>query len=163
MTASAEREHSIFNIRLIYTCCDRNMLVFHFSVVFVFFAVLLQTADVLAGIAKKVEFDGRSFSINGERQLFVAGSVHYPRAPRSEWPSIFQQAKESGVNLIQTYVFWDIHEPQNDQWNFPSDPTSSEDLVAFVQEAEKQGLYVHLRIAGYICAEWNFGKNNIFS
>lgn len=106
----------------------------------------------------KVDFDGRSFKINGERQLFVAGSFHYPRAPRSEWPSIFQQAKDHGINLIQTYVFWDIHEPENDQWNFPSDPNSSEDLVAFVQEAAKHDLYVHLRIAGYVCAEWNFGK-----
>lgn len=66
--------------------------------------------------------------------------------------------KEQGINLIQTYVFWDIHEPVNNQWNFPSDPNSNEDLVAFIQEAAKHDLYVHLRIAGYVCAEWNFGK-----
>ncbi len=54
-------------------------------------------------------------------------------------------------------VFWDIHEPADNQWNFPSDPTSNEDLVAFVQTAAKHGLYVFLRISGYICAEWNSG------
>ncbi|RYG58614.1 hypothetical protein EON64_21135, partial [archaeon] len=107
--------------------------------------------------SSKVTFDGRAFMLDGERKLFIAGSIHYPRAPRSEWPSIFKLAKDNGINLIQTYVFWDIHEPENDQWNFPSDPTSNHDLVAFVQEAAQQGLYVHLRIAGYICGEWNFG------
>lgn len=88
--------------------------------------------------ASKVTFDGRSFSIDGERKLFIAGSIHYPRAPRSEWRTILQEAKNNGINLIQTYVFWDIHEPQNDVWNFPSDPTSSDDLVAFVQECRSQ-------------------------
>ena len=117
--------------------------------------VCLQTVYSL-----KVSFDGRSFFIDNERKLFVSGSIHYPRAPRSEWTSILQQAKDNGINLIQTYVFWDIHEPQNNEWNYPSDPTSNEDLVAFVQEAAKLGLYVHLRIAGYICAEWNFGGFN---
>lgn len=107
--------------------------------------------------ATSVSFDGRSFFVDGQRKLFIAGSIHYPRAPRSEWPNILKSAKESGLDLIQTYVFWDIHEPQNNQWNFPSDPTSSYDLVAFIQEAAKQGLYVNLRISGYVCAEWNFG------
>lgn len=105
-----------------------------------------------------VSFDGRSFFVNNERKLFVAGSIHYPRASRAEWPQIFQLAKENGINLIQTYVFWDVHEPENNQWYFPNDPTSSYDLVAFIEEAGKQGLYVHLRISGYVCAEWNFGK-----
>lgn len=73
---------------------------------------------------------------------------------------MFKLLKDSGINLIQTYVFWDIHEPQNNQWHFPSDPNSNEDLIAFIQEASKHDLYVHLRIAGYVCAEWNFGKFN---
>ena len=68
-----------------------------------------------------------------------------------------EAAKDNGINVLQTYVFWDIHEPQNNQWYFPSDDTSNEDLVAFIQLAADMGLFVHLRIAGYICAEWSFG------
>ena len=77
-----------------------------------------------------VSFDGRSFLVDGERILFIAGSIHYPRAPRNEWAEIMKSAKENGLNLIQTYVFWDIHEPLKDTFYFPSDPTSSYDLVA---------------------------------
>jgi hypothetical protein len=28
------------------------------------------------------------------------------------WPDILQKAKHGGLNVIQTYVFWNAHEPQ---------------------------------------------------
>ena len=106
----------------------------------------------------QVTFDGRSFIINSKRLLLISGSIHYPRAPRSEWKNILQATKDNGINVLQTYVFWDIHEPINNQWHFPSDESSNEDLVAFIQLAADMGLFVHLRIAGYVCAEWSFGN-----
>lgn len=121
------------------------------------YGLLISLSILFTADSYSVNFDGRAFIINGERRLLIGGSIHYPRAPRAEWPGILKAAKDSGLDLIQTYVFWDIHEPEKDVWNFPSDPTSSHDLVAFIQEAAKQDLLVHLRIAGYICAEWNFG------
>lgn len=27
------------------------------------------------------------------------------------WPDLIQKAKRGGINLIQTYVFWNLHEP----------------------------------------------------
>jgi hypothetical protein len=51
--------------------------------------------------ASMVTFDGRSFMIDGQRQLFVGGSIHYPRAPRSEWRTILSEAKASGINLVR--------------------------------------------------------------
>ncbi|XLR00198.1 hypothetical protein S83_066396, partial [Arachis hypogaea] len=30
--------------------------------------------------------------------------------PPEMWPNIFKKAKEGGLNVIQTYVFWNIHE-----------------------------------------------------
>jgi beta-galactosidase len=33
--------------------------------------------------------------------------------------------RANGINLVQTYVFWDIHEPEQGVWNFPSDPDSN--------------------------------------
>lgn len=27
------------------------------------------------------------------------------------WPDILKKAKQGGLNVIQTYVFWNIHEP----------------------------------------------------
>ena len=34
------------------------------------------------------------------------------------------------------------------------------DLVQFVKTVAQAGLYVHLRIGPYVCAEWNFGSNS---
>lgn len=31
------------------------------------------------------------------------------------------------------------------------------DLLRFVKTIQKAGLYAHLRIGPYVCAEWNFG------
>ena len=31
------------------------------------------------------------------------------------WPSLIAKAKEGGVDVIQTYVFWNLHEPQPGQ------------------------------------------------
>lgn len=66
----------------------------------------MSTVHAAGGDVIDVSFDGRSFIVDGDRQLFFGGSFHYPRAPRSEWPTIFQQLKDNGINLIQTYVFW---------------------------------------------------------
>lgn len=34
------------------------------------------------------------------------------------------------------------------------------DLVQFVKTVAQAGLYVHLRIGPYVCAEWNYGYNS---
>ena len=31
------------------------------------------------------------------------------------------------------------------------------DMVKFIKLVQQAGLYVHLRIGPYVCAEWNFG------
>ena len=114
------------------------------------------TVTALTSGTNSVTFDGRSFLINNERILFIAGSVHYPRLSQYEWGKVFKLLKDSGINLIQTYVFWDIHEPVHGHYFFPDDESSS-NLVKFIQVAKKHGMYVNLRIGPYVCAEWNYG------
>lgn len=31
------------------------------------------------------------------------------------WPSLIAKAKSGGIDVIDTYVFWNIHEPQQGQ------------------------------------------------
>lgn len=33
------------------------------------------------------------------------------------WPDLIAKAKEGGLDVIQTYVFWNLHEPQQGQVN----------------------------------------------
>ena len=70
------------------------------------------------------------------------------------WPGLIQKAKDGGLDVIQTYVFWNGHEPVQGQYHF----ADRYDLVRFVKLVRQAGLYVHLRIGPYVCAEWNYGS-----
>ncbi|CAI0557703.1 unnamed protein product [Linum tenue] len=59
-----------------------------------------------------VTYDARSLIINGKRELLFSGSIHYPRSTADMWPKLLEDAKRGGINVIQTYVFWNIHEPE---------------------------------------------------
>ncbi|KAJ7971467.1 Beta-galactosidase [Quillaja saponaria] len=100
-----------------------------------------------------VSFDGRAMKIDGERKIILSGAIHYPRSTPEMWPSLFQKAKDGGLNAIETYVFWNSHEPQRRQYDF----SGNLDLVRFIKTIQKEGLYSVLRIGPYVCAEWNYG------
>jgi len=103
-----------------------------------------------------ITYDSRSFQIDGKPQLLISGSFHYPRAASTEWTPIMEEMVANGINVLQTYVFWDIHEPEEGSYNFPNDGSQA-DLVLFLQKAKDSGLYVHLRFGPYVCAEWSNG------
>ncbi|KAL8257156.1 hypothetical protein R6Q59_029197 [Mikania micrantha] len=100
-----------------------------------------------------VSYDGRSLLIDGQRKILFSGSIHYPRSTPDMWPSLIAKAKEGGLDVIQTYVFWNLHEPQPGQYDF----TGRKDIVSFIKQVQQQGLYVSLRIGPFIEAEWSYG------
>ncbi|PHT99370.1 Beta-galactosidase 16 [Capsicum chinense] len=69
------------------------------------------------------------------------------------WPSIISKAKEGGIDVIETYVFWNLHELQPGQYDF----SGRRDVVAFMKEIQAQGLHACLRMGPYIEAEWTYG------
>lgn len=87
-------------------------------------ALLLILTTCYAQTVYNVSFDHRAILINGERQLFISGSIHYPRSTPSMWDDLMKRSKAAGellsqvtylgVNLIETYVFWNLHQPEPD-------------------------------------------------
>ncbi|KAL7115747.1 hypothetical protein ACP275_04G200300 [Erythranthe tilingii] len=114
---------------------------------------LLLAAAASLCTAANVSYDGRALIIDGKRRILVSGSIHYPRSTPGMWPGLIKKSKEGGLDIIETYVFWDMHEPVRGQYDF----TGRNDLVKFIKLIGKAGLYVHLRIGPYVCAEWNYG------
>ncbi|KAL0763774.1 hypothetical protein Bca101_079925 [Brassica carinata] len=102
---------------------------------------------------KEVTYDGTSLIIDGKRELLYSGSIHYPRSTPEMWPSIIERAKQGGLNTIQTYVFWNVHELEQGKFNF----SGRTDLVKFIKLIEKNGMYVTLRLGPFIQAEWTHG------
>uniref|UniRef100_A0A0A0LGB3 beta-galactosidase n=1 Tax=Cucumis sativus TaxID=3659 RepID=A0A0A0LGB3_CUCSA len=104
-------------------------------------------------VQASVSYDSKAIIINGHRRILISGSIHYPRSTSEMWPDLIQKAKEGGLDVIETYVFWNGHEPEPGKYYFEG----NYDLVRFVKLVHQAGLYVHLRIGPYVCAEWNFG------
>jgi beta-galactosidase len=107
-----------------------------------------------ANAQSAINFDGQGFIINGKRTFITSGSVHYARVPREMWRDILLKLKRSGFNTVETYVFWNYHEPQEGQFDFTS---TSHDLGAFLDLAKELGLYAIVRVGPYSCAEWANG------
>ncbi|KAI3772554.1 hypothetical protein L6452_03742 [Arctium lappa] len=103
--------------------------------------------------ATHVSHDGRAITIDGQRRIIISGSIHYPRSTSQMWSDLIRKAKEGGVDAIETYVFWNAHEPLPREYDF----SGNLDLIRFLKTIQDEGLYAVLRIGPYVCAEWNYG------
>ncbi|KAM7254583.1 hypothetical protein ACFE04_003963 [Oxalis oulophora] len=115
--------------------------------------VIVLLGFLVCSVTCSVSYDHKAITINGQRRILISGSIHYPRSSPEMWPDLIQKAKEGGLDVIETYVFWNGHEPQQGKFWFGG----NYDLVKFIKLVKGAGLYVHLRIGPYVCAEWNFG------
>ncbi|KAK2653720.1 hypothetical protein Ddye_013576 [Dipteronia dyeriana] len=122
------------------------------NVLLVVILLFIASAFVVV-VEASVSYDSKAITINGRRRILISGSIHYPRSTPEMWPDLIERAKEGGLDVIQTYVFWNGHEPSQGKYYFEG----NYDLVKFIKLVKQAGLYVHLRIGPYVCAEWNFG------
>ncbi|MBQ6832650.1 MAG: beta-galactosidase [Oscillospiraceae bacterium] len=96
--------------------------------------------------------DGR-FYMDGAPFSIHSGAIHYFRTLPQQWEDRLQKLKDCGLNTVETYCCWNMHEPKQGQFCFEG----MLDVSAFLSLAEKLGLYVIVRPGPYICAEWEFG------
>lgn len=61
--------------------------------------------------------------------------------------------KAMGLNGLQTYVAWNLHEPERGVYNWEG----MGDLTRFLEICQKHDMLVFLRPGPYICAEWDLG------
>ncbi len=95
----------------------------------------------------------KTFLLNGEPFVVKAAEVHYPRIPRPYWEHRIQMCKSLGMNTLCIYVFWNLHEPREGQFDF----SGNSDVAEFCRLAQKNGMYVIVRPGPYVCAEWEMG------
>jgi beta-galactosidase len=103
--------------------------------------------------AEHIAIDGRGFTIDGARTYLASGSIHYARVPHELWHDRLLRLSRADFNCVQTYAFWNFHEPHQGQVDF----TGDRDFGAFLTEAQRVGLYATVRPGPYVCAEWDMG------
>ena len=94
-----------------------------------------------------------TFLLDGKPFIVKAAEVHYPRIPQAYWDHRIKMCKALGMNTLCLYVFWNIHEQSEGQFDF----TGNNDVAAFCRLAQKNGMYVIVRPGPYVCAEWEMG------
>lgn len=95
----------------------------------------------------------KTFLLNGKPFVVKAAELHYPRIPRPYWEHRIKMCKALGMNTVCLYVFWNIHEQQEGNFDF----TGNNDVAEFCRLAQRNGLYVIVRPGPYVCAEWEMG------
>ncbi|WP_084956550.1 glycoside hydrolase family 35 protein [Thermoactinospora rubra] len=95
--------------------------------------------------------DGRVFRLDGREFRVLSGALHYFRVVPGHWRHRLRMLRAMGLNTVETYVPWNLHEPG------PGRFTRVEELGAFLDAAAEEGLLAIVRPGPYICAEWDNG------
>lgn len=62
----------------------------------------------------------------------IGGEIHYGRVPPRYWGAILDSARQLGVEVIGSYLMWDLHELREGVYDFAL-------LHAFMREVKRAG------------------------
>lgn len=111
---------------------------------------------------EEIGFTNYYMQKDGQPFFGVSGEIHFSRIAPDEWEDTLVKAKMGGINIVATYVFWNVHEEVEGTFRWDG----CRDLHRFLQLCQKHGLYVILRIGPFAHGEmrngglpdWLFGK-----
>lgn len=101
-------------------------------------------------------------SINGKPMIPVMGEFHYSRYPVEQWEEEIVKMKAGGINVLPTYVFWNIHEEEEGLFRWDG----NRNLRHFLELCQKHDMPVIIRIGPFCHGEirnggfpdWLFAK-----
>ncbi|MET8076610.1 glycoside hydrolase family 35 protein [Streptomyces sp. NPDC005303] len=93
------------------------------------------------------------FLLYGEPFRIISGAMHYFRIHPDQWSDRLRKARLMGLNTIETYLPWNLHEPEPGRLVLDG----FLDLPRWLRLAQDEGLHVLLRPGPFICAEWDDG------
>ncbi|NEC65494.1 glycoside hydrolase family 35 protein [Streptomyces sp. SID9727] len=91
------------------------------------------------------------FRIDGKPVRLLSGALHYFRVYEGQWDHRLAMLRAMGLNCVETYVPWNLHEP------LPGRFRDTGALGRFLDAAHRAGLWAIVRPGPYICAEWENG------
>ncbi|KAH1012466.1 hypothetical protein HUJ05_011622 [Dendroctonus ponderosae] len=112
------------------------------------------------GIVAGLNADQRYFKLNEKEITIFSGAFHYFRVHSSQWRDRLRKMRAAGLNTIETYVSWNLHEYHSGAFDFGHGGSDFEeflDIAEFIKIAQEEDLFVLVRAGPYICSEWEFG------
>ncbi|MBO0768380.1 MAG: beta-galactosidase [Solirubrobacterales bacterium] len=83
----------------------------------------------------------------------ISGAFHYFRTHPDQWATRLHWLALMGLDTVETYVPWNLHEPEPGEYRF----SGLADLERYLRLAAAEDLGVIVRPGPYICAEWDNG------
>lgn len=75
----------------------------------------------------------------------ITGEMHYTRYPNQYWDESIKKLKAGGINMVATYVFWNIHEEKEGKFDWSGD----KDLRKFIELCASNNIQVIVRIGPF--------------
>ncbi|MFF0753692.1 beta-galactosidase family protein [Streptomyces sp. NPDC004267] len=91
------------------------------------------------------------FLLDGRPVRLLSGALHYFRVHEQQWEHRLGMLRAMGLNCVETYVPWNLYEPEPGRYG---------DVAAlgrFLDAVARAGLWAIVRPGPYICAEWENG------
>ena len=101
----------------------------------------------------RLSYDSNGFYLDGQPFQIISGTIHYFRVVPEYWEDRLRKLKECGMNAVETYTCWNLHERKEGVFDF----SGGLNLAQYLETAKRLGLFVILRPGPYICAEWDMG------
>ena len=124
-----------------------------FSIKILTISLVTSTIPLTSGRSFSIDHERNCFLKDGEPFRYISGSIHYFRIPPPYWEDRLLKAKMLGLNAIQTYIAWNLHEPSPGVYDFEG----GRNIFQFLEIAQSLDLLVILRPGPYIDAEVDFG------
>src|SRR5699024_887773 len=94
------------------------------------------------------------FTLNGKPLVIYGGTLHYFRHLPEYWPRILRSYRAAGLNSVQLYVPWNMHEDTPGHFDFQSPGLNLDKLLELVKQED---MFVVIRPGPFINAEYEFG------
>ena len=94
---------------------------------------------------EKIDVNNYYISINNKPIIPITGEFHFSRCPSQYWDESIKKMKAGGINVIATYVFWNMHEENEGRFNWTGDKNVRE----FIELCKQNNIYAIVRIGPF--------------
>lgn len=100
-----------------------------------------------------LEIHENGVTLGGKDFYIASGDMHYFRFFKEGWRRRLELMRDFGLTCVQTYVPWNMHEPEEGVFDF----SGNLNIAEFIRLCDEVGLKVMLRPSPYMCGEWDMG------